>query len=105
MVVLCFDLGFRVCIDIHETRYTKNTKHDIFVFRVPNSVLYIQNNSIYLLGVGGHKTRREEERQRRGEARREEVSGRDEREDESRGEHGDGLCAAAEARREKSGER
>ena len=26
----------RVCIDIHETRYTK---HDVFVFRVPNSAV------------------------------------------------------------------
>ena len=42
--VSCFDLfsclfrvstwGSRVCIDIHETR---NTKHEVFVFRVPNS--------------------------------------------------------------------
>ena len=28
----------RVCIDIHETR---NTKHDVFVYRVPNSTVHV----------------------------------------------------------------
>ena len=33
--VSCFDFGFS-CL----YRYTRNTKHEVFLFRVPNSALY-----------------------------------------------------------------